>query len=43
VEDSRPMCFLEQEPLLLLLSTGRFQERIRAWVHNRRNIVKIKN
>ena len=28
-------CFLEQETLPLLLSTGWFQERIRAWFHNR--------
>jgi len=26
-----PRCFLEQETLLSLLSTGWFQERIRAW------------
>ena len=30
-----PRCFLEQETLLSLLSTGWFQERIRAWFHNR--------
>ena len=30
-----PRCFLEQETLSLLLSTGWFQERIRAWIHNR--------
>ena len=28
-------CFLEQETLPLLLSTGWFPERIRAWCHNR--------
>jgi len=26
-------CFLEQETLPLLLSTGWFQQRIRAWFH----------
>ena len=31
-------CFLEQETLPLLLSTGWFQERIRAWFHNRAEI-----
>jgi len=30
-----PRCFLEQETLLLLLSTGWFQERIGAWFQNR--------
>jgi len=30
-----PRCFLEQETLTLLLSTGSFQERFRAWIHNR--------
>ena len=30
-----PRCFLGQEPLPLLLSTGWFEERIRAWFHNR--------
>ena len=29
-----PHCFFEQETLPLLLSTGWFQERIRAWIHN---------
>jgi len=29
-----PRWFLEQETLPLLLSTGWFQERIRAWFHN---------
>mgnify|MGYP006890312833 CR=1 FL=1 len=33
-----PRCFLEQETLPLLLSTGWFQERIRTWFHNRTNI-----
>ena len=33
-----PSCFLEQETLPLLLSTGWFQERIRAWFHNRTKI-----
>jgi len=33
-----PRCFLEQETLPLLLSTGWFQERIRAWFHNRTKI-----
>ena len=33
-----PRCFLEQETLPLLLSTGWFQERIWAWVHNRTKI-----
>jgi len=31
----RPRCFLEQETLPLLLSTGWFLGRIRAWFHNR--------
>ena len=31
-------CFPEQETLPLLLSTGWFQERIRAWIHNRTKI-----
>jgi len=30
-----PRCFLEQDTLPLLLSTGSFQERIRAGYHNR--------
>ena len=29
-----PRCFIEQETLPLLLSTGWFQERIRARFHN---------
>ena len=29
-----PCCFLEQETLPLLLSTGWFQEWIRVWFHN---------
>jgi len=29
-----PRCFLQQETLPLLLSTGWFQEWIRAWLHN---------
>jgi len=33
-----PRCFLEQETLPLLLSTGWFQELIRAWFHNRTKI-----
>ena len=33
-----PRCFLEQETLPLLLSTGWFQERIRALYHNRSKI-----
>ena len=33
-----PRCFLEQETLPLLLSTGWFQERIRAWFHNRTKV-----
>ena len=33
-----PRCFPEQENLRLLLSTGWFQERIRAWFHNRTKI-----
>ena len=33
-----PRCFPEQEYLPLLLSTGLFQERIRAWFHNRTKI-----
>ena len=33
-----PCCFLEQETLPLLLSTGWFQERIRAWFHNQTKI-----
>ena len=33
-----PYCLLEQETLPLLLSTGWFQERIRAWFHNRTKI-----
>jgi len=32
------ICFLEQETLLLLLSTGWFQEWIRAWFHNQTKI-----
>ena len=27
-------CFLEQETLPVLLSTGWFRERLRAWYHN---------
>ena len=34
-----PRCFLEQETLPLLLSTGWFQERIRACFHNRTKII----
>ena len=34
-------CFIEQETLLLLLSTGWFKERIPAWYHNRTKILKI--
>ena len=34
----RPRCFLEQETLPLLLSTGWFQERSRSWFHNRTKI-----
>ena len=30
-----PRCFLDQETLPLLLSTGWFQGRFRAWFHNR--------
>jgi len=30
-----PRCFLEQETLPLLLSTGWLQKRIRAWYQNR--------
>ena len=30
-----PRCFLEQETLPLMLSTGWFQEQIRGWFHNR--------
>ena len=33
-----PRCFLEQETLPLLLSTGWFQKLIRAWFHNRTKI-----
>ena len=33
-----PRCFLDQETLPLLLSTGWFQERIRAWIHNRNKL-----
>mgnify|MGYP000050098318 CR=1 len=33
-----PRCFVEQETLPLLLSTGWFQERIRACYHNRTKI-----
>jgi len=33
-----PRCFLEQETLPKLLSTGWFQEWIRAWFHNRTKI-----
>ena len=39
-------CFLEQETLPLLLSTGWFQEQIRAWFHNQtkmRALWKIAN
>ena len=36
IKDS--LCFLEQETLPLLLSTGWLQERIRAWFHNRTKI-----
>ena len=31
-------CFLEQETLPLLISTGSFQKQIRAWFHNRTKI-----
>ena len=31
-------CFLDQETLPLFLSTGWFQERIRAWYHNETKI-----
>ena len=34
-----PRCFIEQETLPLLLSTGWFQERIRALFHNRTKII----
>jgi len=33
-----PRCFLEQETLPLLLSTGWFQEGIRVWFHNQTKI-----
>ena len=33
-----PRCFLEQETLPLLLSTGWLQERIRAEFHNQNKI-----
>jgi len=33
-----PRCFLEQETLPLLLSSGWFRERIRAWLYNRTKI-----
>ena len=33
-----PRCFLEQETLPLLMSTGWFQEQIRARFHNRAKI-----
>ena len=33
-----PVCFLQQEALLSLLSTGWFQERIWEWFHNRAEI-----
>ena len=33
-----PRCFLEQETLPLLFSTGWFQEQIRAWSHNQTKI-----
>ena len=33
-----PRCLFEQETLPLLLSTDWFQERIRAWFHNRTKI-----
>ena len=33
-----PRCFLKQETLPLLLTTGWFQERIRAWFDNRTKI-----
>ena len=33
-----PRCFLEQETLPLLLSTGWFQERIQARIHNQTKI-----
>jgi len=36
-----PRCFLEQETLPLLISTGWFQERIRAWYHNRTKIIWV--
>ena len=35
---SKARCFLEQETLPLLLSTGWFQERFWAWVHNQTKI-----
>jgi len=31
-------CFIEQETVFSLLSTGWFQERIQAWFHNRTKI-----
>jgi len=31
-------CFLDQETLFPLLSSGWFQERILAWIHNRTRI-----
>ena len=34
----RPRCFLEQETLHLLLSTGWFQEQIQARFHNQTKI-----
>ena len=36
-----PRCFLEQETLPFLHSTGWFQERIRAWYHNRTQMVGL--
>jgi len=33
-----PRCFLEPDTLSVLLSTGWFQERIRAWFHNQTKI-----
>ena len=35
-----PRCFLEQETLPLLLSTGCFQERIRVLFHNLTKLIE---
>jgi len=38
IPNQGPRCLLEQGTLPLLRSTGWFQERIRAWYHNRTKV-----